>query len=57
MGVESAWHAGYTRKGVLVAVVDDGDNLNHPNQKLNFVSCSLGVWWLNHTDPNNCSPK
>ena len=43
MGVKSAWHAGYTGKGMLVAVVDDGVNMNHPDLKSNFVSSSIGV--------------
>ena len=42
MNVESAWVAGYTGKGVLVAVVDDGVNMNHPDLS-NFVSILLIV--------------
>ncbi len=38
MNVESAWRAGYTGKGVIVAVVDDGVNMNHDDLKSNFVS-------------------
>ena len=41
MNVESAWRAGYTGKGVLVAVVDDGVNMNHTDLKSNFVSLLL----------------
>ena len=41
MNVESAWRAGYTGKGVLVAVVDDGVNMNHADLKSNFVSLFL----------------
>jgi len=36
MNVESAWRANYTGKGVLVAVVDDGVNVNHPDLVSNF---------------------
>lgn len=43
MNVKSAWEDGFTGKEVLVAVVDDGVNMNHPNLRLNFVSPS--VWW------------
>jgi len=43
MNVESAWGAGYTGKGVLVAVVDDGVNMNHLDLVSNFVSILLIV--------------
>lgn len=43
MNVKSAWGAGYTGKGVLVAVVDDGVNMNHPDLVSNFVSILLIV--------------
>mgnify|MGYP000205824660 CR=1 FL=1 len=38
MNVRAAWNSGYTGKGVLVAVVDDGVNMNHPDLEDNFVS-------------------
>lgn len=38
MNVRAAWSSGYTGKGVLVAVVDDGVNMNHPDLEDNFVS-------------------
>ena len=38
MNVQSAWHANYTGKGVLVAVVDDGVKIDHPDLEANFVS-------------------
>lgn len=41
MNVESAWRANYTGKGVLVVVVDDGVNVNHPDLVSNFVSILL----------------
>lgn len=41
MNVESAWRANYTGKGVLVAVVDDGVNVKHPDLVSNFVSILL----------------
>lgn len=38
MNVKSAWRAGFTGKGILVAVVDDGVKMDHPNLMSNFVS-------------------
>ena len=38
MNVKSAWQAGYTGEGVLVAVVDDGFNKDHPDLVQSFVS-------------------
>ena len=37
MNVISAWKAGYTGKGITVAVVDDGVDGNHPELKENYV--------------------
>lgn len=38
LNVAKAWSAGYTGKGVLVAVVDDGVNNDHPDLVSNLVS-------------------
>ena len=38
MNVEGAWELGYTGAGVVVSILDDGIELNHPDLKLNFVS-------------------
>lgn len=38
MNVQSAWQAGFTGKGILVAVVDNGVKIDHPDLKSNFVS-------------------
>ena len=38
MNVKSAWQAGYTGEGVLVAVVDDGVNKDHPDLVQSFLS-------------------
>ncbi|XP_072051183.1 proprotein convertase subtilisin/kexin type 6-like [Amphiura filiformis] len=36
MNVEGAWDLGYTGLGVVVSILDDGIELNHPDLKLNF---------------------
>lgn len=33
----SVWKAGYTGKGILVAVVDDGVDGSHPDLQENYV--------------------
>lgn len=38
MNVKAAWQAGYTGKGILVAVVDDGVRFDHPDLKPKIVS-------------------
>lgn len=38
MNVMSAWRRGYSGKGVLVSVVDDGVDYNHPDLKSHYVS-------------------
>lgn len=38
MNVKSVWQAGFTGKDILVAVVDDGVNMNHHDLKPKFVS-------------------
>lgn len=40
MNVNKAWEAGYTGKGILVAVVDDGVRIDHPDLKSTIVSHS-----------------
>ena len=49
MNVKLAWQAGYTGKRVLVAVVDDGVNMNHPDLVSNFVSVLLIITDLTQT--------
>lgn len=41
MNVKAAWQAGYTGKGILVAVVDDGVRIDHPDLKPKIVSPRL----------------
>ena len=48
MNVKLAWRAGYTGKGVLVAVVDDGVNMNHPDLTSNFVSFLFVITSYSH---------
>ena len=38
MNVKSAWLAGYTGPGALVAVMDDGVKKDHPDLVQSFVS-------------------
>jgi len=41
MNVVSAWQLGYTGKGVVVTILDDGIEHNHTDLQLNYVSSSL----------------
>lgn len=41
MNVASAWQKGYTGKGVVVSILDDGIQTNHPDLAQNYVSVSL----------------
>lgn len=41
MNVEKAWKLGYTGKGVVVTILDDGIQPNHPDLELNYVSMYL----------------
>lgn len=38
MNVGPAWQRGYTGKGVVVSILDDGIQTNHPDLALNYVS-------------------
>ena len=39
--VQGVWNMGFTGKGIVVAVVDEGIEKNHPELKQNFVSVLL----------------
>ena len=38
MNVSPAWQKGYTGKGVVVSILDDGIQTNHPDLAQNYVS-------------------
>lgn len=38
MNIAGAWRRGYTGKGVVVSVLDDGIETEHPDLKPNYVS-------------------
>lgn len=38
MNVAIAWQKGYTGKGVVVSILDDGIQTNHPDLAQNYVS-------------------
>lgn len=38
MNVVPAWQKGYTGKGVVVSILDDGIQTNHPDLSQNYVS-------------------
>lgn len=38
MNVGSAWRKGYTGKGVVITILDDGIQPNHPDLIQNYVS-------------------
>lgn len=43
MNVEPVWKRGYTGKGVVVSILDDGIQPNHPDLAFNYVSYILNV--------------
>lgn len=38
MNIGPAWQKGYTGKGVVVSILDDGIQKNHPDLAQNYVS-------------------
>ncbi len=38
MNVKAAWKKGYTGRGVVVSILDDGIEKDHPDLKRNYVS-------------------
>lgn len=47
MNVKPAWQAGYTGQGILVAVVDDGVDKDHPDLVQSFVSLQFSFFYSN----------
>jgi len=41
MNVVPAWQRGYTGKGVVVSILDDGIEKDHPDLKRNYVRTSF----------------
>lgn len=41
MNVAPAWQKGYTGKGVVVSILDDGIQTNHPDLAENYVSIRM----------------
>uniref|UniRef100_A0A4W5KFS2 Peptidase S8/S53 domain-containing protein n=1 Tax=Hucho hucho TaxID=62062 RepID=A0A4W5KFS2_9TELE len=42
MNILAAWQRGYTGKNVVVTILDDGIERNHPDLEQNYVSILLG---------------
>lgn len=43
MNVRRAWEMGYTGKGVVVTILDDGIEKDHPDLSRNYVSTT--TWY------------
>lgn len=43
MNVAPAWQKGYTGKGVVVSILDDGIQTNHPDLAQNYVSTTFAT--------------
>lgn len=44
--MRQAWEQGYTGKGIVVSILDDGIEKNHPDLEANYVSLMQGgVLW------------
>ena len=41
MNVKAAWKKGYTGRDVVVSILDDGIEKDHPDLKTNYVSRSI----------------
>lgn len=43
--MRQAWEQGYTGKGIVVSILDDGIEKNHPDLEANYVSSGGGAGW------------
>lgn len=43
--MRQAWEQGYTGKGIVVSILDDGIEKNHPDLEANYVSLGDGTGW------------
>lgn len=50
MKVVEAWKKGYTGKGVVVSILDDGIQPNHPDLRENYDP--LASYDINENDPD-----
>ncbi len=50
MNVQGAWQQGYTGKGSVVSILDDGIEKNHPDLMKNYVSVNI-VWKVSYFKP------
>lgn len=41
--MRQAWEQGYTGKGIVVSILDDGIEKNHPDLEANYVSLGDGA--------------
>ena len=46
MNVIGAWKRGYTGKNVVVTILDDGIERDHPDLERNYVSCCIFITFL-----------
>lgn len=55
MNVGPAWQKGYTGKGVVVSILDDGIQRNHPDLDKNYVSFLFEMFFHFHPELERCS--
>lgn len=52
MNVVGAWKLGYTGKGVVITILDDGIQTDHPDLLLNYVRIFICVIFPNNSFKN-----